>query len=97
MDRISSEMDSLAPKTPDNICHTLCFMKKINIAKLITSFGGHLGFLPIKKVAQGCQSGNQARIVLESPKNKNHQKKFIGKNISRLGNFQIDYKIHQND
>ena len=49
--------------------------------------------LPIKKVAQGyrCQSGNQARIVLESPQNKNHQKKFIGKNISRLGNFQIDY------
>ena len=58
-------MDSLIPKTPDNICHTLCFMKKINNAKLITSFGGHLGFLPIKKVAQGFQSGNQARIVLE--------------------------------
>ena len=36
-----------------------------------------------KKVAQGCQSGNQARIVLEWPQNKNHQKKFIGKNISR--------------
>ena len=91
MDKISSEMDSLTPKTPDYICHTLCFMKKINVAKFITSFGGHLGFLPIKKVAQGCQSGNQARIVLEGPQNKNHQKKFIGKNISRLGNFQIDY------
>ena len=83
-------MDSLTPKTPNNICHTLCFMNKINIAKFIISFGGHLGFLPIKKVAQGCQSGNQARIVLEWPQNKNYQKKFIGKNISRLGNFQID-------
>ena len=70
-----SEMDSLTPKTPDNICHTLCFMKKINVAKFITSFGDHLGFMSIKKVAQGCQSGNQARIVLEWPQNKNHQKK----------------------
>ena len=90
MDIISSDMDSMTPKTPDNICHARCFMKKIKIAKFSTSFGDYLGFLPIKKVAQGCQGVNQARIVLELPLNKNHQKQFIGKNISRIGNFQID-------
>ena len=67
------------------------FYEKDKRCKIYHAFGGHLGFLPIKIVAQGCQSGNQARIVLEWPQNKNHQKKFIGKNISRLGNFQIDY------
>ena len=55
MDRISPEMDSLTSKTPDNICHTLWFINKINIAKFTTSFDGHFGFLPIKKDAQGCQ------------------------------------------
>ena len=31
----------------------------------MTSFGGHFGILPIKKVAYGCQCDNYARIVLK--------------------------------
>ena len=83
-------MDSVTPKTPDKMYHTPRLTKNVKIAKCRMSFCGHLGIWPIKKVAQGCQSGNQARIVLERPLNKNHQKKFIGKNISRFQNFQID-------
>ena len=83
MDIISPEMDSLTPKTPDYMYHTPCFMKRYILRICRTSFGGHLEISLIKIFAQGCQSGNQARIVLEWPLNKNHQKKFIGKNISR--------------
>ena len=84
-------MDSVTPKTPVKMYHTPCLTKKMKIAKCRMSFGSHHGIWSIKKVAQGCQSGNQARIILERPLNKNHQKKFIGKNISRFQNFQIDY------
>ena len=72
MDIISPEMDSLTPKTPDYMYHTPCFMKKIYIANMKDVTGGHLGISPIKKFAQGCQSGNQARIVLEWTLNKNN-------------------------
>ena len=85
-------MDSVTPKTPDNMYHTPCLTKKMKIAKCRLLSGGHLAILPIKKIAQGCQSGNQTRINLERPLNiKNHQKKSIGKNISRFQNFQTDY------
>ena len=67
-------MDSVTPKTPDNMYRTPCLTKKMKIAKCRMSSGGHLGIWPIKKVAQGCQSGNQARIMLERPLNKNHKK-----------------------
>ena len=36
-----------------------------------------------KKVAYNCKSGNQARIFLKGPINKNHQYKFKWNNISR--------------
>ena len=31
----------------------------------MTSFGGHFGILPIERVTYGCQSGDQAKIVLK--------------------------------
>ena len=47
MDIIALETDSLTSKAPDNMYHTLCFMKKH--PKCMTSFGGLFGILPIKK------------------------------------------------
>ena len=49
----------------------------------MTPFGDHFGILPMKKVAYFYQSGNQARIVLKWPLNKNDQWKFKWNNISR--------------
>ena len=72
------------PLKPMKTCITLHVLwKRYKLRICRTSFGGRLGISQIKKFAQGWQSGNQARIVLEWPLNKNHQKKFIGKNISR--------------
>ena len=50
----------------------------------MTSFGGHFGIWPIKRVTYGCQSGNQAIIVLKWPQYKNHQEKVKWSSISRL-------------
>ena len=50
MDMISPEMDSMAPKIPENMRHTSCIMNIIIIPKCMTSFGGHLRILSIKKV-----------------------------------------------
>ena len=59
MDIIALETDSVTPKTPDN-SHLMFYEKHL---KCMTSFSGHLGILPIKKVAYGCQCGNSARII----------------------------------
>ena len=52
----------------------------------VMSAGGHLGFMQITKIAQSGRKGNQAGIVLGPPRNTNHQKNVIGKNISRSHN-----------
>ena len=52
----------------------------------VVSAGGHLGFMQITKIAQSGHKGNQAGIVLGPPRNTNHQKNVIGKNISRSHN-----------
>ena len=60
MDIISLEMDSMTPKTPDNMYHTKCFMKNIKTSKMydvILQPFWNFAALPIKKVAYGCQSG----------------------------------------
>ena len=36
--------------------------------------GRHFGFMQIRKIAQGCQSGNQAKFALEPPMSANQQK-----------------------
>ena len=41
----------------------------------VMSAGGHLGFMQITWIAQSGPKGNQAGIVLEPPRNTNHQKK----------------------
>ena len=46
--------------------------------------GGHLGFMQIMRVAQSCHLGNKAEFVLGPHQITNHQKRFIGKRISRL-------------
>ena len=76
-------MGSLTPKTQGMMYHTSYFIIKRKLSKLRKWFCGHLGILLFEKVAQGCQSGNQATIVLKWSLFKNHQKNFIGKNISR--------------
>ena len=43
-------MDSVTPKTPDNMYHTPCLTKKMKIAKCRLLSGGHLAILPIKKL-----------------------------------------------
>ena len=49
----------------------------------------------ITRVAQGCHSGNQAKIVLGVDINTNQQKNFKGNNISRFVKWQIDYtEVH---
>ena len=52
----------------------------------VMSAGGHLGFMQITKIAQSGRKGKQAGIVLGPPRNANHQKNVIGKNISRSNN-----------
>ena len=52
----------------------------------VMSAGGHLGFMQITKIAQSGHKGNQAGIVLGPPRNTNHQKNVIRKNISRSHN-----------
>ena len=42
--------------------------------------------MQITKIAQSGRKGNQAGIVLGTPRNTNHQKNVIGKNISRSHN-----------
>ena len=58
-------MDYMTPKTPDNMYYTYCFMDTLNHPNCVTSFGGHFGILLIERVTYGCQSGNQARVVLK--------------------------------
>ena len=53
--------------------------------------GGHIGFMQITRIAQSCQTGNQAEFFLGPLWNTNLQKKFIGQNISRFGKRLLDY------
>jgi len=64
------------------------------VQKLIFQWwnSGHLGFMQIIKVAQSCRLGNQAEIVVGPHGSSNPSKNFIGKNISRSKQNQVDYK-----
>ena len=59
--------------------------------------GGHLGFMQITTVAQGCRFGNQITFVQGPHASTKPSKKLIGKHISRLSTKcmerQIDYRL----
>ena len=67
-------MNYMTPKTLDNMYDT---SKVLWIHKNIQIVWRHLAaileFLSIERVTYGCQSGNQARIVLKWPQYKNHE------------------------
>ena len=52
--------------------------------------GGHFGFMQIRKIAQSCQSGNQAKFALEPHVSANQQKNFIVPDISRSSIWHIE-------
>ena len=58
--------------------------------------GGHLGFMQIATVAQGCRLGNQGEFVLGPHGNSNPQKNFMTLTISRLTIVSIDRQIDYN-
>ena len=75
MYEMSLEMSSAVKTTLDQWYYT---QLEVNIFKsryFHESCGGHLGFLPISKIAQCCQSGNQAKFDMG-----HHIKIFMQKN-----------------
>ena len=55
----------------------------VRVSKTSISIRGHLAFMQIKKVAQGCRLGNQAEFIPIPLINTKHQKNSIVENISR--------------
>ena len=63
--KLHAELDSFRQKTSKTTCcTTFCaFYLRSDFSKMPS--GGHLGFMQISGVVQGCLSGNQARLVLK--------------------------------
>ena len=52
----------------------LTLAEAVRVSKTSISIRGHLAFMQIKKVAQGCRLGNQAEFVPRPHTNTNRQK-----------------------
>ena len=83
MAKITPEMNSAYQNTPESVYYTYIFEQFVENVNFTTVLSGHLGFAVIKKFAQGCHSGNQAKFVQEVLVHANQQKNFIGNTIAR--------------
>ena len=64
----------LRTKLPLNEVLHLTLAQAVRVSKTSISIRGHVAFMQIKKVAQGCRLGNQAEFVPKPHINTNQQK-----------------------